>query len=562
MGADREWGGGSAPYSVLGASSSRQRAVVSSDQPQPAPAGLESAAHRRRLASSAFVFALATGLSRLLGLVREIVARNYFGVEGKINAFTVAFQVPNLIRALIADVAFTSAFVPVFSELLVKGERRRAWAVASSLFWLLLLGLGGLVALGILLAPLVVAPFGVPVGAGDLAVGLTRVLFPIVVLLGISGVFVGLLNSYDRFSAPALSPVAWNLVIIVGLVLGVPRADSEDGKLYVYAASVLVGTVVQVLLPLPWLRGLDGHLRVAVDWRDPAVRRVFVLMLPVTISLGLINFNAVVDTLFASRLLDPNLAPAAIDAAFRLYMLPQGLFSVAVATVLFPSLSRAAAAGDLVAFRHWVGVGLRQMAFLLLPAGAACAVLADPIVRLVYERGAFTPRQTEVVAEALAAFSLGLAFNGAMLMLNRAFFSLQSPWLPTGVALANLGLNAVLDAAFYPLGVWGIPLATSVVNIVGALALIELLRRRVGDVEAAETGRSALLILLASGALAVVARSAWQGLDAALGRSLGAQLTAVALALAAGALSYLVGCLLLGVRETRPLLALLGGRRS
>ncbi|MER3411851.1 MAG: hypothetical protein C4305_05815, partial [Thermoleophilia bacterium] len=199
---------------------------------------------------------------------------------------------------------------------------------------------------------------------------------------------------------------------------------------------------------------------------------------------------------------------------------------------------------------------------LLLPAGAACAVLADPIVRLVYERGAFTPRQTEVVAEALAAFSLGLAFNGAMLMLNRAFFSLQSPWLPTGVALANLGLNAVLDAAFYPLGVWGIPLATSVVNIVGALALIELLRRRVGDVEAAETGRSALLILLASGALAVVARSAWQGLDAALGRSLGAQLTAVALALAAGALSYLVGCLLLGVRETRPLLALLGGRRS
>ncbi|MER3411852.1 MAG: hypothetical protein C4305_05820, partial [Thermoleophilia bacterium] len=307
-----------------------------------APAGLESAAHRRRLASSAFVFALATGLSRLLGLVREIVARNYFGVEGKINAFTVAFQVPNLIRALIADVAFTSAFVPVFSELLVKGERRRAWAVASSLFWLLLLGLGGLVALGILLAPLVVAPFGVPVGAGDLAVGLTRVLFPIVVLLGISGVFVGLLNSYDRFSAPALSPVAWNLVIIVGLVLGVPRADSEDGKLYVYAASVLVGTVVQVLLPLPWLRGLDGHLRVAVDWRDPAVRRVFVLMLPVTISLGLINFNAVVDTLFASRLLDPNLAPAAIDAAFRLYMLPQGLFSVAVATVLFPSLSRAA----------------------------------------------------------------------------------------------------------------------------------------------------------------------------------------------------------------------------
>lgn len=535
---------------------------MSSETPEQTLAGLESAAHRRRLASSAALFALATGLSRLLGLVREIVARNYFGVEGKINAFTVAFQVPNLIRALVADVAFTSAFVPVFSELLVKGERRRAWAVASTLFWLLLLGLGALVALGILLAPLVVAPFGVPAGSGDLAAGLARLLFPIVCLLGVSGVFVGLLNSYDRFALPALAPVAWNLVIILGLVLGVPRAGSEDGKLYVYAASVLLGTLVQALLPVPWLRGLDGRLRLLVDWRDPAVQRVFALMLPVTISLGLINFNAAVDTLFASRLLDPGLAPAAIDAAFRLYMLPQGLFSVALATVLFPSLSRAAASGDLDAFRSWVGVGLRQMAFLLLPAGAALAVLAEPIVRLVYERGAFTPRQTEVVADALAAFSLGLAFNGAMLMLNRAFFSLQAPWLPTAVALANLGLNAALDAAFYPLGIWGIPLATSVVNVAGAVVLLHLLRQRVGGVEVRETARAALLILLACGAMAVITRSAWQGLDAALGRSFGAQAVALALALAAGALAYLIGCLLLEVRETRPLLRLLRGRRS
>lgn len=534
--------------------------MLTSDRPEPAAAGLEPAARRRRLASSAALFALATGLSRLLGLAREIVARNYFGVEGKINAFTVAFQVPNLIRALVADVAFTSAFVPVFSELLVTGQRRRAWAVASSLFWLLLLGLGGLVALGILLAPLVVSPFGVPLGAEDLTVGLTRLLFPIVVLLGVSGVFVGLLNSYERFALPALSPVAWNLVIILGLALGVPRADSEDGKLYVYAASVLAGTLVQVLLPVPWLRGLDGNLRLLLDWRDPAVRRVFVLMLPVTISLGLINFNAVIDTLFASRLLDPGLAPAAIDAAFRLYMLPQGLFSVAVATVLFPSLSRAAAVGDREGFRRWLGLGLRQMAFLLLPASAACAVLAEPIVRLVYERGAFTHAQTEVVADALAAFSLGLAFNGAMLMLNRAFFSLQAPWLPTLVALVDLGLNALLDAALYRLGVWGIPLATSLVNMAGAAALLWLLRRRVGDVQAAATGRATILILLACGALAVVARSAWQGLDAALGGSFPAQLASVGLALAAGAVAYLVACLLLEVRETRPLLGLLRGR--
>ena len=151
---------------------------------------------------------------------------------------------------------------------------------------------------------------------------------------------MGILNSYDHFTVPALTPVAWNLAIIVGLVLGVPQADTESGKLYVYAFSILIGTVIQLLLPLPWLRGRDDRLRLAIDWRDPGVRRVFVLMGPVMLGLGLINFNAVLGTLFASRLIDKDLAPAAIDAAFRVYMLPQGMFSVAIATVLFPDARR------------------------------------------------------------------------------------------------------------------------------------------------------------------------------------------------------------------------------
>src|SRR4029078_5028499 len=214
--------------------------------------------------------------------------------------------------------------------------------------------------------------------------------------------------------------------------------------------------------------------------RDPAVAQTFKLMVPVTLSLGLININAVIDTLFASRLIDPALAPSAIDKAFRIYMLPQGIFSVAVATVLFPSLSRLATRRDIDGFRRTGGLGLRQIAFLLVPASAICAVLAEPIVRLLYERGQFTPAQTPVFAGALAAFSAGLVFNGTMLMLNRAFFSLQSNWVPTVVALGNLGLNAVLDAAFYHLRIWGIPLATSVVNIAGTAALLVLLRRRIG----------------------------------------------------------------------------------
>jgi putative peptidoglycan lipid II flippase len=237
-------------------------------------------------------------------------------------------------------------------------------------------------------------------------------------------------------------------------------------------------------------------------------------------------------------------------------MLPQGMFSVAVATVLFPSLSRLAARGELDAFRERVGLGLRQIAFLLVPASAASAVLAEPIIRLLYQRGQFSPHQTPVVAGALAAFAAGLTFNGTMLMLNRAFFSLQAPWTPTVVALGNLGLNAALDAAFYRFGTWGIPLSTTVVNIAGTAALVELLRRRLGRIDFTRTARTFVLVILASAALAAVAYFVWLGLDHALGRSLGAQIVSLGSALIAGFGVYVLACRLLGVRELDALLSL------
>jgi putative peptidoglycan lipid II flippase len=512
---------------------------------------------RRRLALSTAIFALATGLSRILGLVREMVASYYFGAQGAINAFTVAFQIPNLVRALVADAALSSAFVPVFSDLLEKGERKRAWRVASSLLWLMLLGLGGLSALFMLIAPLLIRPFH-PVDF-DLAVGLSRVLFPIVGLLGVSGIVVGILNSYDQFTIPALTPVVWNLAIIAGLVIGVPQADTSSAKLYVYAGSILVGTVIQVLLPFPWLRGLDDRLHFVIDWRDPAVARTFKLMIPVTLGLGLINVNALIDTFFASRFIDNNLAPTAIDKAFRVYMLPQGVFSVAVATVLFPTMSRLASRGDMPGFRRTLSLGLRQIAFLLIPASVVSAVLAEPIVRLLYQRGQFDAHATHVVAGALAAFSIGLTFNGMMLMLNRAFFSLQSNWVPTAVALGNLFVNALLDALFYPLGVWGIPLSTSIVNIAGTAALIVLLRRRLGRLDLGETIAATIKIVAASAVLAAAAYPVWRGLDAALGRSWPAQIVTLGAALVVGTAAYLVACRALRVREMQALLSL-GGR--
>ncbi len=547
----------SAKLSQVSADSVPNLTRVSAPGPMlPGDAGEHTPAHRRRLARSTAIFSAATALSRVLGLVREMVSAYFFGVTGKINAFTVAFQIPNLVRALVADAALSGAFVPVFSELLVKGERARAWRVASTIFWLVLLGLGGLTAIFMLAAPLLLRPFGDPGGDFDLAVGLSRVLFPIVVLLGLSGIIVAILNSYEQFAVPALTPVLWNIVIIVGLVLGVPAADGEDAQLYVYAGAVLVATLIQFLLPLPWLRGLDGRLQPVIDWRDPAVKRFFVLMLPVTLTLGLINVNAVIGILFASRLIDPELAPAAIDKAFRLYMLPQGMFAVAVTTVLFPALSRLAARDDRVGFGRTLDVGLRQISFLLVPAGIVSIVLAEPIVRLVYQRGAFDPEQTTVVAGALAAFAAGLVFNGWMLLLNRAFYSLQNSWIPTVVAGGNLALNIVLYSVLYRVGVWGIPLSVSIANLAGALALFVLLRPRVEGLAGRPLAMSLLRISSASVMLGAAAYGTWWVLDSALGDGIGGQIVAVGGALAVGAGVYFGASRILRVRELDMLLRL------
>src|SRR4029077_15114206 len=369
------------------------------------------------------------------------------------------------------------------------------WRVASTLLWLMMLGLGAVTALFIVLAQWLMPPLYPQYH--PLLIGLSQVLFPIVALLGVFGVIVGILNTYGEFAIPALTPVAWNLVIIAGLVFGIPHVHSTDAKLYVYAGSILAGTIVQVLIPIPWVRRLDGRLQAVIDWRDPAVKQVFKLMIPVALGLGLININALIDGVIGAWLISAD-APAAINAAFRIYMLPQGIFSVAVATVLFPTLARFASRHDMDGFRSTTELGLRQISFLLVPASIVTAILAEPITRLIYQRGAFTADQTPTVAACLAALSLGLTFNGTMLMLNRSFFSLQENWVPTLVALGNLVLNAVLDVAFSSLGIWGIPLATSLVNIAGTAALLILLRRRLDRLDFSEVASSFLRVLAAA----------------------------------------------------------------
>src|ERR671918_1402732 len=257
-----------------------------------------------RLARSTAFFSLATGLSRVAGLVREIVAASYFGITAPMSAFTIAFLVPNTVRSLFADAAIQAAFVPVFTEQLERGRRRDAFHLASTLIFLVAVVLGVITALFILAAPLVI-PLFAPGFEGevlDLTVALSRLLFPILVLLGISGLVVGILNSYDRFAVFAIAPFFWNVAIIAVLV-GLAPAFPEEDKIYAYAIGVLVGTVVQLAMLVYDLRNTPFGIRRALlaplgrrlreAFGDVDVRRVLLLMLPVTLSLGLINFNLV-----------------------------------------------------------------------------------------------------------------------------------------------------------------------------------------------------------------------------------------------------------------------------
>jgi putative peptidoglycan lipid II flippase len=280
----------------------------------------------------------------------------------------------------------------------------------------------------------------------------------------------------------------------------------------------------------------------------------------VTLGLGLISLNLSVDALFATLVSEE--APRAIDAAFRIYLLPQGIFSVAVATVLFPTIARQAAHADLDGMRATIARGVRTIAFMLVPASAFLLVLAEPTVRLIFERGHFDAMSTTLTSKALVFFCIGLTFNGASLLLIRVFFALQSAWLPTKVALLGVGLNAACDAALYrPLGVGGIPLSTSISSAVTCVVLIWLLDRRLDGLHLAWILDGVARILVASAVSALLAWTVWKMLDEGLGRAAPDQAVAMGAAVAAATLAYLAAARIASMNELSAFSTLLRRRR-
>jgi putative peptidoglycan lipid II flippase len=516
---------------------------------------------RRRLAISTAIFAVATALSRIAGLGREVVQAGYFATSGAGSAFTIASQIPNLFSNLFSQAALGAAFVPIFTELLQAGKKREAFRLASSLFWLILLALGLLTIVYMGIADVVMPLFTgtLSPSATSLTAGLSRVLFPVVLLLSLTGLLVGILQSYDEFSIPALAPAVWNVVIVVLMVILHAHFHGQDA-VYSYAIAWLVATVVQFLLIAWEMRRTEFRLTFAFDWRDPRVRQVLILFFPVTLSIGIINLDIFINAGLGA-LVSPHV-PIAINDAFRIYMLPQGIFSVAVATVLFPTLSRMASARDPKGMRRTLGNGIRQINLLLIPSAALLAVLAVPITRLVYQHGSFHSFSTHLVGKALFWFAFSLPFAGVNLLLSRTFFALQRPWIPTKLAAVNVVFDIIVSLALYkPLGIAGPVIGTVAANIV--MTWLQLRRLRIGfngRLEMAQTAMVTLRILVATALMTALGYFVWKGLDAVLGASLTAQIVAIGIAFSAAGVLYARLVLLMRIPEARQIESLIVGR--
>jgi putative peptidoglycan lipid II flippase len=485
----------------------------------------------------------------------------FFNTSAAASAFTVASQIPNLFSNLFSQAALSAAFVPVFTELLQEGRKREAFKLASELFWLILVALGALTLVWMAVAGLIMPLFTGNFSASTtvLTAGLSRVLFPVVLLLSITGLLVGILQSYDQFSVAALAPAVWNVVIVALLVILHGRFHGSNA-VYAYAIAWLVATVVQLAMVASALRRIDFRLSFTLNWKDARVRQVLILFLPVTMSIGIINLdvflNAELGTLVSVH------APSAINDAFRIYMLPQGVFSVAVATVLFPTLSRLAHGRDVVGMRQTVGNGIRQINLLLIPSAALMAVLALPITRLVYQHGTFHSDSTHLVSTALFWFAFSLPFAGVNLLLSRTFFALRRPWIPTGLAAMNMVVDIIVSLALYkPLHIPGLIIGTVSANIV--MTGLQLRRLRSGfngRLEGAQTAMITVRIAAATAIATAVCYLLWKGLHRLLGVSLIAQILSIGVALTAAGTLYAWLVLRMRIPEARQIESLILGR--
>jgi putative peptidoglycan lipid II flippase len=429
----------------------------------------------------------ATLTSRILGLVRDQVLAAAFGAGNAMDAFVVAFRVPNLVRDLFAEGAMSAAFVPTFTRELSARGKAGAWRLGNDVINALIVTTGALVVAGMLFAQPLIAFYAgefvrVP-GKLELTIQLTRVVLPFLPMVALAAAAMGMLNSLHHYFVPALAPAMFNIATIVGVFALVP-VMSRAGlpPIMAVALAALAGGFGQVAIQWPALRREGYRYRPTLDFRNPALRRVLVLMGPGTIGLAATQVNLFVNTLLATS--QGTGAASWLTYAFRLMYLPIGIFGVSIGTAVLPAVSRHATAGDIAAMRQTISRGLALMLMLNVPATFGLIALATPIVQLLFERGRFVAADTAATAAALRWYALGLAGYSAVRIISPAFYAIGESRTPPAASVVAIAVNVAASVTLVrSIGFSGLALGTSAAALTNAALLLWRLRARLDGLD-------------------------------------------------------------------------------
>ena len=479
---------------------------------------------------------LFTGLSRILGLVREILMADFFGTSLAKSAFDVAFRIPNLFRRLFGEGALSAAFIPVFSETEAKEGRAAAKILAGRVATMLATVLT-LITLAATVIITLIMTYGSPGPKTAAVLPLLRIMFPYMLFICLVALCMGILNANMKFALPAATPIILNLLWIGTLFLICPKfGDSPGEQIYGVAWGVLIAGLVQLAVQIPLLYRYDLMPKISFQWHDPHIRRILLLMGPAALGMGIHQVNVVIDGLLALAV--NNWAPAALTYAERLVYLPLGIFATALGTVLLPTFSRQAAAADTGRIKTTMAASIRGLMLIMVPATVGLIVLAAPIVRLLFEHGVFNALSTVQTARALWFYAPGLVVFSLYKILTPAFYAMQDTKTPVKIGIAAVLLNLTLNITF--IITWppdyrhaGLACATVIASAANCLALAVIITRRIGSPGWLSLLASLARTSLAAALMAAAAIPVYRYLAASPGIFNTAAITGQALTLAA-----------------------------
>ena len=528
--------------------------------PPAAPEPLRS--HSENIVRDAGVVSLAIAMSRVTGLLRESVMARLFGAGLVFDAFMLGFRIPNLTRDLFAEGALSSAFVPVFTEYLAMRSKEEAARLANLVATAIVIVVGGVCLAGMLFAPAIVwlmAPgFAAVPGKFELAVRMTRVMFPFLLLVALAAQAMGMLNASNRFGVPAMASTFFNIgSVVFGVAIGIwagPLLHIE--RIEGMAFGVVLGGALQLVWQLPSLFRLGYVFRPLLDWRDAGLTRILGLMAPAILGNAAVQINVFVNTNFASSIHDPMRGfdgPVSwLGYAFRFMQLPLGLFGVAIASATLPSISKSAAAGHIAEFRRTLSHSLAMVFLLTLPSSVGLVVLGKSIIGGIYQGGKFQLYDTEQTALALSCYAIGLTGYAALKVLSPAFYALGDARTPMFVSLASIAVNyavAFSMVRMLHMGPAGLALSTSAVALFGFLVQFLILRARIEGVHGRELLAQFLKIAAASGAMAAAAALSSRAMEHWLGVMQWARLADLGVSIPLGVAVYYGACRTFGVTE-------------